>query len=139
MIYRFERRGRTPRAMGILAVCWLALVVLRLGLSLAWGWLALGALATLPLAWQIAWDKVTWLEVHRGRIAWSSALRSGDRADIDHVRINRAFDGGFRVTLIHPGEAQTRLPPDVVPPVNAFEAALQEAGIASQRHPFAPF
>jgi hypothetical protein len=65
-------------------------------------------------------------------------LGQGDRSDVDHVRLNRRFDGTFKVTLVHVGGATTRLPPDIAAPVGPFEAALKEAGIAAQRHPFSP-
>lgn len=79
------------------------------------------------------------LEIWPNRIVWQSVLLNGDRQDIDHVRLDRRFDGALKITLIHVGGAHSRLPPDITPPADAAEDALKAAGIAVERHPFTPF
>ncbi|MCF2870243.1 hypothetical protein L0664_04115 [Octadecabacter sp. G9-8] len=117
---------------------WAGLFALWAGLDMA-TWIALFLAAfTLPALWDIIRDPRNTIEVWPNRIVWSSTLGQGDRTDVDHVRLNRRFDGTFKATLVHVGGATTRLPPDIAPPVDAFEAALKDAGIASQRHPFSP-
>jgi len=115
---------------------WACVLLGLVVLNMVW-WLAVILLAfTLPALWDVVRNSHAWVEVWPNRIIWQSALDSGDRSDIDHVRLNRRFDGGMKITLVHVGGATTRLQPDVAPPVDAFQAALEDAGIAVQRHPF---
>lgn len=115
---------------------WAALAILWVVFDMA-TWITVVFVAfTLPALWDVIADKQSWVEVHGGRLIWASPLGNNDVKDIDHVRINRRFDFGFRITVVHVGGATTRLPADLVPPVNTFEAALGKAGIAVQRHPF---
>lgn len=138
MIYEFERRGRRPATILIVVAIWIGLLALWVFLSMA-VWIVLLLVAfTLPALWDIIRDPRGTVQVWPDRIVWSSTLGRGDRTDVDHVRLNRRFDGTFKVTLVHVGGATTRLPPDIAPPVDAFEAALQQAGIATERHPFSP-
>lgn len=103
-------------------------------------WIALILLAfTLPALWDVVRDAHGVIEVWPNRIVWNTAFGKGDRTDVDHVRINRRFDGTMKMMLVHVGGATTRLPPDIAPPITEFEAALRSAGIATQRHPFSPF
>ncbi|HCP80669.1 MAG TPA: hypothetical protein DIT67_03445 [Octadecabacter sp.] len=139
MIYRHERRGRRWGVVLPLLGVWVAIIALWISLNAAW-WIVTIALAfTLPALWDVIRDTRTWIEVWPKRIVWGSALRSGETADIDHVRLDRRFDGGMKITLIHVGGTHTRLPPDVSPPIDAFQDALKDAGITAQRHPFSVF
>ncbi len=139
MIYQFERRGRRWGVVLPILAVWVAVLLGTLALNLVW-WIALTVLLfTLPAVLDVIRDSKASLEIWQSRIVWSSALRGGDRADIDHVRLDRRFDGGMKITLVHVGGSHTRLPPDISPPVDAFQEALKQAGIASQRHPFSVF
>lgn len=139
MIYTFEKRGRTPFTVFALLAIWGGLFLIWLGLG-ASIWVIGGvALFTLPAFWDVIRDSRATLTISKGRIAWDAAFSSGDRSDVDHVRLNRRFDGSMKVLLVHVGGATTRLPPDVVPPVEALEKALAKADIPTQRHPFLPF
>lgn len=139
MIYRYEQRGRRWAVVLPVAATWIAVTVGILVLNLVW-WIAIPVLLfTLPALLDVIRDTTASVEVWPDRIVWVSALRNGDRNDIDHVRLNRRFDGGMKITLVHIGGSHTRLPPDVAPPVEAFQEALKQAGLASERHPFSPF
>lgn len=123
----------------MLLVVWAAIDALYTFLDMSiWIAIVLGAF-TLPALWDVIRDTCVSVQVWDGRIAWHATFSEGDTTDIDHVRLNRRFDGSMKVTLVHLGGATTRLPPDITPPVEPFEAALKEAGIPSQRHPFLPF
>ena len=139
VIYYYERRGRSTRTIATLIVVWGALLLIWIGLNASPWVIAALALFTLPALWDVIRDSRATLTLSEGRIAWQAAFSEGDRTDIDHLRLNRRFDGSMKVLLVHVGGATTRLPPDVVPPVDAFESALKQAGIPSQRHPFLPF
>lgn len=139
VLYHYERRGRSARTIAALVAVWAGLVLIWLGLG-ASVWVIGGlALFTLPALWDVLRDSRSTLTLSDGQIAWDAAFSSGVRCDVDHVRLNRRFDGSMKVHLVHIGGATTRLPPDVVPPVDAFEAALAQAGLPAQRHPFLPF
>nr|WP_237693232.1 hypothetical protein [Octadecabacter algicola] len=94
------------------------------------------AACTLPTLWDIIRDSRALVEVWPSRLVWKAAFSEGEAKDIDHVRLNRRFDGSVKVTIVHVGGATTRLPPDIGPPVDVFETALSDAGISAQRHPF---
>lgn len=139
MIYVWERQGRRATVLVAIGALWLVALVLWLAFSVAAFVTMILIGVSLPLIWEAMRNTKTQLEVWPRRVVWASALRDGDHSDIDHVRLDRRFDGGMKITLIHVGGAHTRLPPDVTPPADALEAALKEAGIAAQRHPFSPF
>lgn len=139
MIYQHETRGRSAKALLVVAAVWGGVALLWITLSIAWWIAALILLMTLPAIWDALRDRRATLEIWPGRVVWASALRQGDRADLDHIRLSRRFDGSLKITLIHPGGAHTRLPPDITPTLADLEQALTAAGIATQRHPFSPF
>ena len=139
MIYKFERRGRSTGSLIILGLIWAGIATLVIVLNLAW-WLALVLVAfTLPALWDYLRNSIAEVEVWPNRLVWRGAFSEGDRSDIDQVRLNRRFDGSVKILIVHVGGATTRLPPDIAPPIAAFEAALTEAGIKAQRNPFLPF
>ena len=139
MIWHFRRRGRSPGAITTVALVWVTVLAFWLGLGLT-AWIAVPVLAlTLPAIWDALRDARAEVQVWPGRLVWQATFSAGESADIDHVRLNRRFDGSMRVTIMHPGGATTRLPPDIAPPTARFEAAMKEAGITVQRHPFLPF
>lgn len=139
MIYRHEQRGRRQSTLLKLSLVWGVIILGITTLDMAWWIVVFLMLFTLPALVDYIRDTRTWVEVSPSKIVWSSALNTGERADIDHVRLDRRFDGGIRITLVHVGGAHTRLPPDIAPPVDSFQAALDQAGIAAQRHPFSVF
>ena len=139
MIYAWEGRGRRPAVFIAIAGLWALVALLWVLFDAAWFILLLFIAASLPLLRDALRDTTARIEVWPNRIVWASALLDGERGDIDHVRLDRRFDGSLKITLVHPDDSHTRLPPDVTPPADALEAALIEAGISAERHPFAPF
>lgn len=122
-----------------LGAVWIMIALLCIALDMTF-WIAVVMAAfTLPALWDVIRDSQSSIEVWPNRITWNAAFSDGDVSDINEVRLNRRFDGSMKVILVHIGGKTTRLPPDIAPPVAAFEAALDEAGIAHQRHPFLPF
>jgi hypothetical protein len=117
---------------------WICILLTSLVFNLVWGITAILLAFTLPALWDVIFDTHSWVEVWPKQIVWASALRGGNRSDICHVNISRRFDGSMKITLIHVSGAHTRLPPDIAPPVDIFQAALKEAGITTERHPFTP-
>lgn len=139
MIYRHERRGRRTSTLIKLVIVWGIFILGLATLDMAWWIAAIGVAITLPAVVDYIRDTRTWVEVWPGRIVWKSALNSGASTDIDRIRLDRRFDGGIRITLVHKGATHTRLPPDIAPPVDAFQDALTSAGLSAERHPFSVF
>lgn len=139
MIYEWEGRGRRPAVFVAIVALWFAAAALWLIFSVAWFIVLLLLATSAPLIRDALRDDTTRVEVWPKRLVWTSSLTSGDRADIDRVRLDRRFDGSMKITLLHPNGSHTRLPPDVTPPPDALEAALDEAGISAERHPFSVF
>ncbi|WP_296417172.1 hypothetical protein [Pseudooctadecabacter sp.] len=139
MIYLWTRQGRRPATLFVLAITWIGAAAVWAVFDAAWFVLAVPLLASVPVLWDVIRNPELRLEVWEGRILWVSGLQSGDSASIEKVRLDRRFDGGLRITLIHSDTAHTRLPPDITPPADAFETALTAAGISAERHPFSPF
>ena len=139
MIYRWTGSARTSASLAIVAAWLVGVAVLCFVFSAHWAICLLLLAAVVPSIWDILRNQTATLEVHQNRITWTSSLRDGDSAEIDKIRLDRRWDGGFRITLLHPNGSHTRLPPDLRPPINDLEAALAEAGLSAERHPFSPF
>ncbi|MBV2361285.1 hypothetical protein KUH32_16085 [Thalassococcus sp. CAU 1522] len=141
MSYRFERSGRRPVAAVALVAAWLALLALwRLADAAAWI-VAIGLAITLPAAWDFIAARRAGLAIDAGRLTWWSGRHRGDAPldKIDRVRLERRFDGSMRARLVLPGGRRITLPQDCLPPIAAFEGALDAAGLRHDRHPFSPF
>lgn len=139
MIYLWTQHGRRPATIWAVVLIWLGALALWVLFDAAWFVLAIILLASLPALLDVIRNPEVRVEVWDERIVWLSGLRSGESADIERVRLDRRFDGGIRITLIHSQIAHTRLPPDIAPPVDAFADALKSAGISAEKHPFSPF
>jgi hypothetical protein len=138
MIYAFERSGRSGGAIVTICVIWAVLLGLWVVLTVAWWIIAILLAFTLPALWDAVRDTRARVEVWPKRLVWSATFSDGDATDIDHICMNRRFDGSVKIMLVHVGGATTRLPPDIAPPIAALEAALADAGIRAQRNPFSP-
>ena len=139
LIYQWQRQGRRPATVWAVVVTFVAAALLWAVVEAHWAVWAIAFVLSAPALWDLWRNPAARIEVHPQRIVWVSALRSGDRSNIDHVRLDRRFDGGLRITLIHGGGSHTRLPPDVAPPVDDLHNALAVAGISAERHPFSVF
>ena len=139
MIYHWKKQGRRPATFVLVVSIWSVMAFLHLILGATWIITACIGLLTFPAVFDLLRNPQTSFEIWPNRLVWRSSFISGDVNDIDHLRLDRRFDGAMKITIIHLGGAQTRLPPDVTPPPNKIEPALKEAGITVQRNPFSPF
>ena len=73
------------------------------------------------------------VEEQYGAEEWTAAM---DAADIGHLRIDRRMDMGIRLTIVDINGRLHRLPPELHAPAEALATALDQAGIAHERHPF---
>jgi hypothetical protein len=139
MIYRHDHHGRRWTVIVLILIIWICILLTSLVFNLVWGIMAILLAFTLPTLWDVILDTHSWVKVWQKQIVWASALRSGNRSDINHVRIYHQLDGSMKITLIHVSGEHTRLPPDIAPPVDIFQAALKETGITTERYPFSLF
>ena len=137
--YRYVTQGRSTGNLIALIVLLLGLGAARLGLDLALGWIILGLLVALPLAWDILSNRQTVLEVRPEAIAWQ---RPGGGADIPapeiaHIDLKLRLDRSIKLQLqLNSGQTITA-PPEAMPKAPDLEAALRAAGYDVRRHPFA--
>ncbi|MGR3624163.1 hypothetical protein [Pseudophaeobacter sp.] len=139
--YAFQRRARS------LALC-LALCGWLIALGLMWGllgvmpWiLLLFALPTGPAFWDIWRNPASGINLDTEKIQWFTGKHhAAVRFDeIAQLRLDRRWDFSFRVTLVLQNGSKIRLPQAALPPVQNLEEALNQRGIASQRHHFTAF
>lgn len=136
--FRFENRGRSPRAALVLIAIYAALLLLVGLIDMAW-WIAAGiALFTLPALWEFITDPRAELVLDDRGLRWRTH-RTGDElplALLDKVRLDTRLDLSVRVTLHLRDGRRIRLPHAATPPHQPFEDALRSRGIATERHHF---
>ena len=139
MRYRFERSGRTVPAAVTLLLVWAALLTLWIVVQAAAWLMALLLAATVPAALDFAFARRSGLSLDTTHLRWWSGRHHGDArlGAIDHVRLERRFDMTVRVRLVLPDARRVTLPQAALPPVDRLTQALDDHGVAWQRHPFA--
>lgn len=136
---RYVRHARSPRNLALLAAIWAALAAAAVLFQAAWWLIALFALPTLPLLFEIVSDRRAGLELNATRLSWFSGRLDGSVAldEIAHARLDTRWDLSVRATLcLHSGK-EVRLPQECLPPHRQFEEILTERGLTVVRHHFA--
>ncbi|SDE17619.1 hypothetical protein [Ruegeria marina] len=136
---RYVRHARSPRNIAILIAVWAGLSALAVFFGAAWWIIALGALPTLPLLWDIVADRQAGLDLDDSRISWFSGRMTGvaELGEIDHVRLDTRWDFSVRATLCLKSDRQLRLPQECTPPHRDFETVLKDRELTVVRHHFA--
>lgn len=136
---RYVRHARSPRNLALLAAIWAGLVAAVVLFDAAWWLIALFALPTLPLLFEILSDRRAGLDLDATRLSWFSGRLDGAVAldEIAQVRLDTRWDFTVRATLyLHSGK-QVRLPQECLPPHRRFEEILTARGLVVVRHHFA--
>lgn len=131
-------RGRNPRTAVVLLGVWVALLLFWVGLDAA-PWIMIGlALFTLPALWDLVTDRPSGLRLTDDSLHWFSGRRSDTvpLAQIKAVRLDRRLDLSYRVSIVLRDDRRIRLPQDCLPEIPTLDAALTQAGIRVERHPF---
>ncbi|SHH81480.1 hypothetical protein [Marivita hallyeonensis] len=141
MILEHEVSARRPKALVAIALVWLGLWGVWVGLDAAPWILVLLGLFTLPAIFEAARGDVARLTLDDTRLTWRSERHSGDAPlkDIDHVRFDTRLDLAVNARLELVNGTVLRLPVECVPRYDIFCAALDDAGIRHERHHFSFF
>ncbi|MEM8633165.1 MAG: hypothetical protein AAGF74_18240 [Pseudomonadota bacterium] len=124
----------------------LAVVAVYLGVLFLWAQFEASAwivapllLVTLPAVWDLISNPVSHVWLDADGLRWQTGSREGhiDLAWLARVRFDTTWDFAVRITMILENDKRITLPPDCKPPHQAFEAALQAHGVATERHHFA--
>ncbi|MEM8579115.1 MAG: PH domain-containing protein [Pseudomonadota bacterium] len=136
--YRWRRAGRSRSTAITVALVWLALGAAYVGLDASIWIIWLFVLFTLPALYDLAAGRTSEMHVTQDGLRWRSGRRE-DRAtwdEIARIRLDTRLDLSVRTSLILPSGRRVRLPIDVTPPADAFEAALRAHGAEVRRHHF---
>jgi hypothetical protein len=136
--FAWERSGRNPRALLVVAAVWVGLAGLWLAFDAAPWVLAFPALATLPALWEYLADTRAGLVLGPDAIRWHSGRRGREVVfgRIEKVRFDTRLDMSVRVTLILRNGTRLRIPSHCLPPHRLLEAEMQARGIVTERHHF---
>ena len=130
--------GRNARTALVVAGVWAVLILLAVFLNAA-VWLVVGlGLFILPALWDLVTDRASGLRLTEASLHWFSGGRSDTipLARIKAMRLDRRLDLSYRVSVVLRDDRRIRLPQDCLPEIPVLEAALSQAGIKVERHPF---
>lgn len=139
--YRFSRRGRSLRVIGILALVYAGVAVLLIRFQTVY-WIAAGLVVpTLPALWELWSNPASGLTLDDRELRWFSGRRSATiyLGEIDHMRFDTRWDFSVRVSAVLRDGKKIRLPHESTPPHLAFETALTARGVKVERHHFTIF
>lgn len=128
--YQFETRGKNAKnyaALAGLAVAFAGL--LALGATI-WFLLIVQGLAAFIL-WDVLTDRRASLAISTAGLSWHSGKRGESLAlsEIGRLRLSRRLDFSHAATVYDRDGRRHPIPWECLPPVPAFKAAAQEAGI----------
>ncbi|SLN27569.1 hypothetical protein PSA7680_01244 [Pseudoruegeria aquimaris] len=128
--YRFETRGKNAKNYAALAGLALAFAgLIALGASI-WFLLIVQGLAALIL-WDVLTDRRASLSLDASGLRWRSGRREEafTLGEIGRLRLSRRLDFSHAATLYATNGQRHPIPWECLPPVPAFKAAAEEAGI----------
>lgn len=134
----YHRQGRNRATLGALLGVWAALT-LAIFLVQASPWLIAGlGVFTLPALWEIWANPAAGLRMDGDGIHWFTGKRAATLrwAEVDHMRLDTRIDFSVRASAVLLNGRKLRLPYESTPPDKAFEAALHNLGIRTERHHF---
>ncbi len=138
MAYRFERKGRTRRALGLVGAVWATVLLAWWMLDMA-PWIVAVLLAfTLPAALDYARDKTAWLSLDDTHLRWDAGRQTGEiaLARIRALRLETRLDLSLRARVVLDTADRIKLPQECTPPMAEAQAAFEDAGVTVERHPF---
>lgn len=136
--YTFTRSARSPRALTLVALWWIALLDLYITVNAAPIVVLLLACASLPALFDIGAGANSELRITDAEITWRSGRRGAKlpRGQLKSARLDTRLDFSLRLTLLTYQGGKIRLPYECVPPALELEAALLIQNIPFERHHF---
>jgi hypothetical protein len=136
--FTFKRRGRNHAAAVIVVLIWLSLIGAYFYLEASPWVLGVLFLFTLPATVDFARDPESGLSLTHDVLRWHTGARNGEVAfsQIERVRMDTRLDFSVRVTVLLETGRKIRLPFESTPPHEAFEAALKDRGVTTERFHF---
>ncbi|MCV3273921.1 hypothetical protein [Roseobacter sinensis] len=136
--FTYHRQGRSRITLCSLLAVWAALLLAIIAVDAAPWLMAIIALFTLPAVWELLTNPAAGLRMDARGITWFSGKREVDVSwnEVDHIRLDTRLDFSVRATAVLRGGRKLRLPYEATPPHQAFEAALQDLGVRTERHHF---
>ncbi|MGR3504061.1 hypothetical protein [Pseudaestuariivita sp.] len=137
--FTFARPARTQRNAVIVLGVVFVLLMLRVLLDAAWGFLILGALLVLPAVWDMALNRVATLELDASTLRWNAAGQRGTVPldEIKKVILDTRLDLSVRMSVDTTDGARFRLPSECVPQKDVIGAACEAQGLRVERNAFA--
>lgn len=134
----FTRASRSPRAVAVVVLWWLALIILYVVFNAAPLILLILGIISLPALFDIGAGATSELRITHADIIWRSGRRDAKlpRGQLKSVRLDTRLDLSLRMTLITYHGGKIRLPYECVPNASQITAALDAQGIAHERHHF---
>ena len=138
MIWEWDRPARTRGTLIILGGAWVAILALWQVIHLHGAIAVILFLATLPLVLDLWRGRVQHMTVSGTRLTWDAGGGPGEVGlDADtKVSLRRRLDGGLRIVVTDRFGQETRLPPELAPPLAPLEAALKQSPAQVRRDPF---
>ena len=136
--FHWHRSGRNRASALVILGIWLSVGAAYLLLEASIWIVIVLLLFTLPALYDFVTDRRSAMHVTKDGLAWHSGPRQ-DRlswAEVEYVRLDTRLDLSVRTSVILPSGRRLRLPIDVTPPVDLFEAALKAHGVRVERHHF---
>ena len=121
----------------ILGGAWVVILMLWQVINMHGGIALVLFLATLPLVLDFWRGRVQQMSVSETQITWDAGRGPGEVGlDADtKVSLRRRLDGGLRIVVTDRFGRETRLPPELAPPLEPLEAALQQSPAEVRRDP----
>lgn len=138
--FEFAREGRSWATLGAVVLTW-SLCLFAFVILDAAGWIvALALIFTLPGIWDLYHATRAGTRLDDQALSWFSGAQEVrvPLQDIDHIRLVTRIDFSVRAAVVLRSGRKLRLPPEATAPAEAFEAALKERAVKTQRHHFSP-
>lgn len=136
--FQYETTGRNRRTWVALALVWALILAAIAFLNASLVLMAFVALCTAPALYDLIANRASGLALSDDGLSWFAGRRSGEIAwsKIDHIRLDTRLDFSVRASAVLTSGRKVRVPLEATPPVEQFEAVLQDRGITVKRHHF---
>lgn len=138
MIYTYQTRPRTRKAIALLCMYYLGLTLLKLWFAVADGIMAVALLVSLPAVYDLARNAMAIFKLDGQNITWMSGRQDAKIALnlVDRIRFDTRLDLSIKMTVILTSGRKIRVPVASTPPIEAIEKVLDSVNVKHERHHF---